>query len=827
MPLNPEFASQSTRILPFCLGWNYLQGVNVNSIFGLSNINAAVQAYFNSISGGATLTQIPSEVAMYVLGDGEFDSFFMASFLPGQAYTPTDTLVGGQELFLNRTFRTGLTTYPPSNANRLLWAHFHGGAFSTIGLPNNLVSWGPDQATDSFMNYLPAVTPILPYSGMAYVMVRATSTSGQSETLSPYAIYRTTRCRLFDANGNVTNYGFTTNPAWQIVETLLRFWIKPQQPALAGLLSAEQAMFDWPSIVAFAERCAAVQADGNPLFAGNFAFAADAALDAMMEAQLRNCCAFRRNRGGKISFVGEESKTSVFTFSQNNIVGGSLKLNKKDLRNAPNVYVPQFRDLNLPAIVEVQSITTTGAAVDNAGNFSSGPTSIFTTVGPQPFAPTDLAVYGGSSNDGVFAGLYGGNGANPIDLDGVVQDVISTIPNQFPVVGGPVAGGTATGGYLGSYSTYFKQRAPEVVQHRAHQKAVAQVGPGITPVARQNKVFYDLGNNTFNQTNRTMQFMVLRDLGTDGPNWLAPFVGSIAGPLEALDVNGAALAEVEPGDLVTIDSTASAEFGVGSAKNLAGLYEVVDPMRTFYPSADKSNSSRRELSLQTYNPAANPVTIVPAAPGASFASIPGFCLSLADVMPSTTPFWLLQATPEATYSGSTLTVTIPDCTIQWLGQAAPTVYPAITLAGIPIGTLLTLYLVVTNIGTTPTILLDTTSPFPGYPAGATLAQLSAPPTLLPAGRIVLYFGEFTPAGEFGGQAVSGSAIPSGSSAEVALPSGASSSSAVVYTPSAGFAGQACFYGYDPSLYVPASGSTSYSGTPGYPTPTGPITESPG
>jgi hypothetical protein len=581
-------------------------------------------------------------------------------------------------------------------------------------------------------------------------------------------------------------------------------------------------MFDWPAIVAFAARCSAVQADGNPLFAGNFAFASDASLDAMMETQLRNCCAFRRRRGGKISFVGEESKTSVFTFSQTNMVDGALNLNKKDLRNAPNVYVPQFRDLNLPAIVEVESCVTTGGAI---------PTSLFTTVGNQPFDPTDLAVYGGSSNDAVFAGLYGGNGETPVDLNGVVQDVISAIPNQFPAVGGPVAGGTATGGYLGNYATYFKQRAPEVVQHRAHQKAVAQVGPGITPIARQNKVFYDLGNNTFNQTNRTMQFMMARDLGTDGPAWMAPFVGTVAGWLEAIDANGDALCEVEPGDLITLDSTASFEFGVGSAFNPSGLYEVVDPLDTEYPSGSAAKPAKRTLSLQTYNPNANPVTIVPASPGASFASIPGYCLSLADVMPTNTPFWLLQCTPQAAYSGSTLTITVPDCTIQWLGQTAPTVYPSFSLSGIPVSELLTVYLVVTNMATTPTLLLDTSSPFPGYPASPTIEQLQEPPTPLPYGHVILFFGEFTPAGTFGGGSgsgvVTGSAIPSGSSAELALPGGASSSEAVVFTPYAGFAGQSCFYGYDPSLYVPASGATSYSGTPGFPTPTGPIEEDPG
>jgi hypothetical protein len=586
-------------------------------------------------------------------------------------------------------------------------------------------------------------------------------------------------------------------------------------------------MFDWPSIVDyFVPRCAAIQSDGNPRFAGNFAFASDASLDAMMETQLRNCCAFRRNRGGKISFVGEESKTSVFTFSQTNMVSGSLKLNKKDLRLAPNIYVPQFRDLNLPAIVEVQSCVTTGAPVDNAGSFSSGPTSLFTTVGPQPFDPSDLAIYGGSSDDAAFAGLYGGNGGTPIDLNGVVQDVISAIPNQFPAIGGPVAGGTATGGYLGSYSTYFKQRAPEVVQHRAHQKAVAQVGPGILPIARQNKVFYDLGNNTFFQTNRIMKFMMARDLGTDGPGWLARSLAASPDGLRRSTLTVNRCTKSNPATW----SRSTAPLPSSSGLDLRSTQAVFTEWSIRWTPNTPPAPPTRTLSLQTYNLDANPVTIVPDAPGASFASIPGFCLSLADVMPSDTPFWLLQCTPQAAYSGSTLTITVPDCTIQWLGQTAPTVYPVVLALRHPCQRAAVClpgrhrHGHHADLGTRHRFSVSQLSceSHAGPTAGAAYTSSLRPHR--PVLRRVHPRRHLR--GGSGAGVVTGSAIPSGSSAAVPVPPGTGSGEAVVFTPYAGFAGQACFYGYDPSIYVPASGATSYAGTPGFPTPVGPITEGP-
>jgi hypothetical protein len=763
MALNPDFTQQTTRILPFCLGWVYVQGIKMQSMFGLSNLSATVGAA--AFPSGTV--QIPAEVEMYVLGDGEWDSVYMFSTAANQQLLNTDTFAGGEPIYRpNPLINNSLL---PTIANRALYMHFHGGAYATIGMPNNLASFGPDCATDEWLNYLPTITPALAYSNLAYLFVRGASLTGSAPTLTPVGVYRSTRCRIFDDAGNVTGYGFTTNPTWQMIETLLRFQIKPQQPALAGLTSAEVACFDWPAIAAHAARNSFTLPNGAPRFVGNFAFAADSALDAMMETQLRNCLSYKRVRGGKISFSGEEERSSVFTFSKQNMMGGSLKLGKKNLRGVANIYVPQYRDLGIPAISQVVSVTT----VAPIPGFTY--TSMFNTISPQPFAPNDFFVYGGSSDDSVWAGTYAAGGSVTV-LNGVDYPIVYVVPNQLPVAGGPQAAATATGGYLGTQQSRFASRAPECVQHRSAQKAASQVAPGLTIIATQLKVFYDLGNNTFDQTNRVCKFLIARDLGTDGPDWIAPLKGSIAGFLEAVDVNDAALLEVEPGDVITIDSTADADFGVGSVNNPAGLFEVVGPLETTCPSVQGSSPAKRTLNIQTYNP--NAFTDVSDDPGASFLTVPGQALPMGDLLPENTPFWLLQSTPEATYDGPTGTITVPDCSIMWMGQTTPTLYPTFSLSGIPVGSVVTIYLNVTNQATTPTLTLDTTSLFPGYPAGS---SLEAPPSPLPYGQIVLFYGTFTDVTSFSEVVVTGGFIGADSAQFLPLASGGATG--LVFTPS--------------------------------------------
>ena len=73
-------------------------------------------------------------------------------------------------------------------------------------------------------------------------------------------------------------------------------------------------------------------------------------------------------------------------------------------------------------------------------------------------------------------------------------------------------------------------------------------------------MFYDLGNNTFDQANRLMQWMRTRDLGPDATPYVPPIVDTISVYAEAVDSSGNCVGEVEPGDVITLDPTADPTF---------------------------------------------------------------------------------------------------------------------------------------------------------------------------------------------------------------------------------------------------------------------------
>ncbi|QHN04433.1 hypothetical protein FTO74_14450 [Granulicella sp. WH15] len=696
MGLNPEYVQQSTRALPFCVGYVYAQGSKVNSMVG---------------PDGATVEQ-------YILAEGEWDSCLYLSVSPTDFFsTDNEQLVGGGSFYTQNKFNQG------DDYSRSLYYHFHGGSLATKGVPNNLISQGPDQGSEIWLRYFPSVTPQLCYSGLAYYFVRRIIQASDGITgdvgvlssvaMQPTGIYRSLRCRMFDATGEVTGYGFTVNPTWQMTETVLRYQIKQQQPSLAGLTRAEKACFDWPALVDHANRNAALLSNGAPTYAGNFAFASDATLASMMETQLRNCRSYKRERGGVIAFIGDDPRVSVFTFSQRNVVPNTVKISKKDLSTASNVYIPQYRDLGIPAVTEVVNVEVTQA--DANSKFIC----TFTTNGQQPLFSGDSFTYSGSSDDADFAGDY------RVELysttTGNQPAVISAppIPNQFNTSFGPQKIASATGGFIGTQQSRFSQRAPTVVQHRAHQKAVGQVAPGIIPIPRATPVYYDLGNNTFDQTNRIMQWMMARDLGTDGPNWKAPFQGTISGYLESVDVNGNALAEVENGDIITIDPTASPEF--------AGDYEVVD--NAVEPASSSGSGSQRDLTIQTYNPAAFVDVSYP--PGDSYSTLPNSLLPMGDSVLPEAQYYVMQATPSpVSEDDGTVTVNINDLSIWWAGQEAPTAYPTVSLAKVPTGELVTVYLAMTTMATQPTMSFQ-------VPAANVL------PTV-PAGSMIVFYGTYLP-----------------------------------------------------------------------------------
>jgi hypothetical protein len=656
MGLNPAFEQQPGRTLPISFGY-----VKATGDIVLFTVTIAGVAY-----------------NLAILGEGEMDGKEIpVMYLPPIGGSRSGLGSGNGTTALVRNL---LTTLPILGA-LTSGSRFHPGQYGVKGAGLGFVSvGGGDQFPDTWFANFPNVTPPQTLSGMAYDLtlgpgpLTVTSGSGDdtmtfSPTPAPIGIYRGVRCRMFDVYGNVTGYGFTTNPAWHMVELILRYKIKPQQPSLAGLTTAEKACFNWPSIVAYAARCAYVLTNGAPRFAYSGAFASDSTLTDMLETLLRCSRGYIIQTGGQIFLMGDDERDSTFLFDATNMVDGSLSLDKKFVATAANMYVPKFRDLNIPAVAAVVNVVDYAAMGLNSSSpfLPRGWESVkFISDGINPFTIGTVMVLGGSTDgdgnpswDGNYVCAYPyGDGA--ITDIGVSEDGVTILA---AAAGGATGG--ATGGYLGVENGRFAQRAPTNVRHRAHQKATGGPdAPGLSSRLNVVPVEYDMGNMTFDQAIRLMTYEMIRDLGPDVDGWKAPFVGKITGWLEAVDVNGKALIDQVPGSIITLNDWVTPEF--------AGDYEVQERVIKG-PSATQPGTI--QLTLQSKTDASAYTDIV-VEPDATFFTVPNSGLSMADRMPAmsgsgTRPYMAMQCTPS--WDGLD-TITADDCQIWWAGNPAPTGY---------------------------------------------------------------------------------------------------------------------------------------------------------
>lgn len=668
MTLNPAFASAATRKLPLAFGYILGQGDQVLS----------------------TVAQDGSQYALYILGEGEWDGIEMAN------------------TYATATTPSHLQRSSISDGNPNAWkaslpsiVHFHSGAYSVKGAGNQTTSVGPDQGYDAWFPNFPSPTPPQCFSGIAYAIWGAPGPPGFNrgtwipQTITGVAVWRTTRCRIFDAYGNVVSYGFTCNPAWHRVEAILRYKIKPQQPPIAGLTDAEKACFNWASIAAIASRNDYVLSNGSPRFVGNYIFAADATLTNILELSRRCDRSYGYEDGGQIVMRGDDPRSSVFTASAKHLVPGTLKLDKKDVSKEPNVFVPQYRDIDIPAVVECIG----GAQV---AQFSVGATSYigwmaFSANTPSPFDNDSFMTYGGGS-DPSFNGDYGVS----MPTGYPYPPPPPANPNvAYGLVAGAGRNASVTGGFLGSNDARFSPYAPAVVQHLSAQKMAIQQAPGVSGRPRIQRVYYDCGNSTFDQTNRLMKFERDRLLGTDiGAGWKAPICGTLSLYFECVDVNGARLPDLRVHDVITLDTWLTPEF--------TGDYEVLEIAIT--PPSENA-LGQMDLTLMAYNPAAP--TDTSDSPGNYYASVPDAGLPLTGFTPALNPAWVLQGTPLGVLaSDGTITITMPDLSVQVMGIAGKTAYPGFSIAEVPVGVPVVLYITdMSGIGTSPTYGFLTGSSF--------------------------------------------------------------------------------------------------------------------
>jgi len=287
--------------------------------------------------------------------------------------------------------------------------------------------------------------------------------------------------------------------------------------------------------------------------------------------------------------------------------------------------------------------------------------------------------YGGCS-DPTWDGDYG-----VVIVDGDPYPIGTNVPDTtyclMPSTPYGTPTETVTGGFLGSNDARFSARAPIGVQHRSAQRMVAQQAPGLAVQPRINRVNYDCGNSTFDQTNRLMKFERDSQLGTDtGASWTAPIAGTLSLYLESVDVNGAQLPlVVKRRCIITLDEWLFPEK--------PGDYQVME-MTVLSPT--ETDLGRVDLALVEYNAAA--YTDISDPPGNQYTTVPGSSLKFSGFPPWTYLGWVLNSTMTITPTGSTRTIAIPDLLIQVLGVVGPTAFPTFEVTGVPAGTPVTLYI---------------------------------------------------------------------------------------------------------------------------------------
>ena len=462
--------------------------------------------------------------------------------------------------------------------------HFHRGADAVIGSGLTPSSSGPDQAVDSFWSSFPPAINRLAYSRIAYYAIKRkqpanpqTNTHQDDPTqwvdINPIGLWRALRCRLFDDQGNMTGYAFTTNPAWHFVDLLLRrkLFADYALDLNAGpddLTTAIRNRFDWGTIYASAQYFDEILANGRRRFQGSYAFTQQTTLQACLEQILLVCRSYMTEYAGKIAIKCDMPRSSVFSFTRDHILPGSWEASDSTAHNAANRYIANFRDVLVPAAAAIASITC-----------ADHKEPIVTTEEPHPFENGDRIAIGGTST------VYDGNWK-------IDQVPAGDSPTTFSMIskGSNYPASVGAGGSVGLRYSRFKERAPEF-WHKQDMMARGALGVGIARRRNKVKQALDFATSTWDQCARIAAYERDRALGIDQTPYVLPKNVKLSTSLFARDASGNLAAAVQPGDHVTLDETTNFQY--------AGEYEVLDPLTVRPPRcANASNGSMERAPAQ-------------------------------------------------------------------------------------------------------------------------------------------------------------------------------------------------------------------------------------
>jgi hypothetical protein len=444
--------------------------------------------------------------------------------------------------------------------------HFHPGIEGTLGAGLAATSLGGDQGVDQFFTLLPPGIQPLTFSGKAYIALKiAPDAAAPGPDFGFFGHFRTLKCRIFDAAGNQTGYAYTTNPAWQILDLIIRIHLKREGLKNEALTANEKARIDFASFADAATWYDFNIGGGIKRIECGVAEPNLVSMQQLLDQMLRMSQSYSLESQGKIMLLNDKARASTFTIKSTMIVPGSANFDKRYLRGAKNRYVAKFADLNPPVIATI-------AAAPTGAVRSSNVVTITTT-----------AAHGLQIGDNAF---HSGIADNSFNVVGTITAVPSSTTYQFSQVG---ANATSGGGTVGLLEQKFFQPSP-VFDHEQHQFAIGQRGAGLSSSPKRNIDTIDLGINTGERVSRLVNFLQQRNLGLKVDPYLAPWDAEVKVWWEAVDAGGNALMAQLPGDIATVDQSVSEEN--------QGDYEIIEILKDEIERSSDSRQSGRIATLR-------------------------------------------------------------------------------------------------------------------------------------------------------------------------------------------------------------------------------------
>lgn len=281
-------------------------------------LGAAVPlAYGRHVVGGNVIFEQENAdetvTLLIALGEGEWDAL--------------------ETLFIN-----GVSQTLPDTAR----IHFHPGIDGELGVESD-----PAIRNAKICSFYPATfSPQLTFSGFAYLALKLTrDPRAPGPEFDIRGVYKTMRVRQFDASGNQTAYSYSTNPAWCLLDLLIRRVIKPHGKVNEALIAAEKDRIDFQSFLDAATACDFDVGGGQKRFEANVAFIEQTDLLRALEQLLLLCRGYLLERAGKFALFIDQARASQLTADRDFDVAGSLAFPRKDLRSLANKITLRFRDL--------------------------------------------------------------------------------------------------------------------------------------------------------------------------------------------------------------------------------------------------------------------------------------------------------------------------------------------------------------------------------------------------------------------------------------------------------------------------------------------------